>query len=75
MAANMGIEMLNEEQLRKVRRLCNLNNTKSWIKTPDHLRELGIALIAYQFCGQIEIREQFPYEYNNRRGFRGLLKL
>src|SRR6185436_10231141 len=42
MAADVGIEILSEEQYRELQKLGNFDaKTSSWIKTPDDIRELG----------------------------------
>src|SRR5688572_23865674 len=47
MAAAIGVELLTEEQYRELQKLGKFDTkTSSWVKTPDHIRELGGAL----FC-------------------------
>jgi hypothetical protein len=47
MAADMGIELLTEEQYRELQRLENFDTkTSSWIKTPSDIRKLGGAIFA-----------------------------
>ena len=44
-AGAMGIELLSEEQYRKLQRLGNFDTkTSSWVRTPAEIRELGGAL-------------------------------
>src|SRR3989338_4513642 len=47
LAASMGIELLTEEQYRKLQKLGNFDTkTSSWVKTPTDIRKLGGALFA-----------------------------
>lgn len=47
MAAEMGIELLTEEQYRELQKLGEFDTkTSNWVNTPDDIRELGGAL----FC-------------------------
>lgn len=76
MAAEMGIEILDEEGYRALQELGNFDTkTSSWIATPAPIRKLGGAL----FCDK---RYQHVFTYHNgaesyyaARGFRGTLKV
>src|SRR4051812_7814523 len=76
MSADMGIEILTEEQYREMQKLEEFDTkTSSWIKTPPNIRELGGAL----FCDR---RFDFVFLYHNgaesyyaARGFRGSLRV
>ena len=76
MAAEMGIELLTEEEYRALQQLGEFDlKTSSWIKTPDNIRKLGGAL----FCDR---RYETVFTYHNgaesyyaARGFRGMLKV
>jgi len=47
MAANMGIELLTEEQYRELQKLGNFDaKTQSWIMTPADIRKLGAPCFA-----------------------------
>src|SRR6478735_5060424 len=47
MAAEMGIELLTEEEYRELQQLGNFDlKTSSWVKTPENIRKLGGAI----FC-------------------------
>src|SRR5882724_1241559 len=47
MAAAMGIELLTEEQYRKLQKLENFDTkTSSWLKTPSDIRKRGGAIFA-----------------------------
>jgi len=59
MAAEMGIELLTEEQYRELQQLGNFDlKTSSWIKTPAAIRKLGGAL----FCDR---RFDTVFTYHN----------
>ena len=76
MAAEMGIELLNEEQYRNLQKLGKFDlKTSSWILTPDEIRKHGGAI----FCDR---RYEHVFTYHNGaesyyavRGFRGTLKV
>ncbi|MBT2658908.1 DUF4256 domain-containing protein [Bacillus sp. ISL-18] len=76
MAADMGIEILTEEQYRELQKLGNFDTkTSSWVKTPANIRKLGGAI----FCDR---RYDTVFKYHNgaesyyaARGFRGSLSV
>ena len=76
MAADMGIELLSEEQYRELQQLGKFDTkTSSWVKTPANIRKLGGAI----FC---DCRYDHVFTYHNgaesyyaARGFRGLLRV
>lgn len=76
MAAEMGIEVLTEEQYKQLQQLGKFDlKTSSWIQTPAAIRKLGGAL----FC---DCRYNHVFTYHNgaesyyaARGFRGMLKV
>jgi hypothetical protein len=76
MAAEMGVELLTEEQYRELQQLGKFDlKTSSWVKTPAAIRKLGGAL----FC---DLRYDTVFVYHNgaesyyaARGFRGLLRV
>jgi hypothetical protein len=75
-AAEMGIELLTEDQYRQLQELGKFDlKTSSWVKTPANIRELGGAI----FC---DLRYNTIFTYHNgadsyyaARGFRGCLKV
>ena len=76
MAADMGIELLNEEQYRTLQKLGTFDTkTSSWIKTPADIRELGGALFADFRYGTVFIYHNGAESYYAARGFRGSLKV
>ncbi len=75
-AQEMGIELLNEEEYRKLQSLGTFDTkTSSWIKTPDKIRALGGALFGDQRYDTVFIYHNGADSYFSSRGFRGKLKL
>jgi len=76
MAADMGIELLTEEQYQELQTLGKFDmKTSSWVKTPSEIRKLGGAI----FC---DCRYNHIFTYHNgaesyyaARGFRGSLRV
>jgi len=76
MAADMGIELLTEEQYRELQQFGKFDTkTSSWIKTPSEIRKFGGAI----FCDR---RYEHVFTYHNgadsyyaARGFRGSLRV
>ncbi|MFI5204156.1 MAG: DUF4256 domain-containing protein [Flavobacteriales bacterium] len=76
MAAEMGIEILNEEQYRALQKLGNFDSkTSSWIKTPADIRELGGAIAADFRYGHVFVCHNGAESYYAARGFRGSLRV
>lgn len=76
MAANMGIELLTEEQYRNLQKFGNFDTkTSSWLQTPDDIRKLGGAIFADFRYGKVFIYHNGAESYYAARGFRGLLKV
>lgn len=76
MAKEMEIELLSEEQYRKLQQLGKFDTkTSSWIKTPDEIRKLGGALFADFRYNQVFVYHNGAQSYYGVRGFRGLLKV
>jgi hypothetical protein len=76
MAKEMGIELLTEEQYRKLQELDHFDTkTSSWIKTPSDIRELGGALFGDFRFGHVFIYHNGADSYYGARGFRGLLRV
>jgi hypothetical protein len=76
MAAEMGIEILNEEEYRSLQKLGNFDGkTSSWIETPAAIRKLGGALFADFRYGEVFIYHNGASSYYAARGFRGSLKV
>ena len=76
MAADMGIELLTEEQYRELQQLGNFDaKTSSWVKTPSDIRELGGALCAEFRYGHVFVGHNGAQSYYAARGFRGSLRV
>src|SRR6059058_5533437 len=76
MAAAMGIELLTEEQYRKLQKLGEFDTkTSSWVKTPSEIRKLGGALFCDRRYDTVFVYHNGAESYYAARGFRGLLKV
>ena len=76
MAADMGIEVLTEEQYRELQQLGNFDlKTSSWIKTPSAIRELGGALFCDRRYNTVFLYHNGAESYYAARGFRGVLRV
>jgi hypothetical protein len=76
MAANMGIELLTEEQYRELQCLGDFDSkTSSWVETPADIRKLGGALFCDRRFGHVFVYHNGAESYYAARGFRGLLKV
>jgi hypothetical protein len=75
MAADMGIELLTEEQYRELQQLGNFDTkTSSWIQTPADIRKLGGALFCDRRYNTVFVYHNGAESYYAARGFRGVLK-
>jgi len=76
MAADMGIELLSEEQYRGLQQLGNFDaKTSSWIITPPAIRKLGGALFCDFRYDTIFVYHNGASSYYAARGFRGALRI
>src|SRR6476661_1743446 len=76
MAAAMGIELLTEEQYRKLQELGKFDmKTSSWIQTPSAIRKLGGAIFADFRYDHVFIYHNGASSYYAARGFRGALRV
>lgn len=76
LAADMGIELLTEEQYRHLQGLGAFDTkTSSWIQTPPVIRKLGGALFADRRYNAVFIYHNGADSYYAARGFRGVLKV
>ncbi|SEM85424.1 Protein of unknown function [Chryseobacterium taichungense] len=75
-AAEMGIEILSEEQYRKLQELGKFDlKTSSWIKTPEKIREMGGAVFCDRRYDTVFMYHNGAESYYAARGFRGCLKV
>ena len=76
MAAEMGIELLTEEQYRELQELGELDTkTSSWVQTPPDVRSLGGALFCDRRYGRVFVYHNGAQSYYAARGFRGSLSV
>jgi hypothetical protein len=76
MAADMGVELLTEEQYRELQKLGEFDTkTSSWVKTPSAIRKLGGALFCDRRFGTIFLYHNGAESYYAARGFRGWLRV
>lgn len=76
MAANMGIELLTEEEYRHLQTLGEFDlKTSSWVKTPPDIRKLGGALFCDRRFGHAFVYHNGADSYYGVRGFRGCLRV
>jgi len=74
MAAEMGIEILTEEQYRELQKLGNFDTkTSSWVKTPSEIRILGGAVFCDRRYNHVFVYHNGAESYYAARGFRGSL--
>jgi hypothetical protein len=76
MAADMGIELLSEEQYRDLQKLGNFDlKTSSWVKTPPEIRKLGGAIFCDRRYNTVFVYHNGAESYYAVRGFRGSLRV
>lgn len=83
MAKAMGIELLTEEQYRRLQELGSPaspaggfdTKTSSWVKTPASIRKLGGALFCDRRYGHVFVYHNGAESYYAARGFRGELRV
>ena len=76
MAAEMGIEILTEEEYRKLQKIGEFDlKTSSWIKTPANIRTLGGALFCDRRYDTVFVYHNGAESYYAARGFRGSLRV
>ena len=80
MAADMGIELLTEEQYRELqsRQMAGGNfdaKTSSWVKTPSEIRKRGGAIFADYRYGNVFVYHNGAQSYYGARAFRGSLRV
>lgn len=76
MAAEIGIDILTEEQYRELQQLGNFDTkTSSWVQTPAAIRKLDGALFCDRRYNHVFLYHNGAQSYYAARGFRGLLRV
>jgi len=76
MAADMGIDILSEEEYKELQKLGNFDaKTSSWLNTPSDVRKLGGAISGEFRFGRVFIYANGAESYFGARGFRGSLRI
>lgn len=76
LAADMGIELLTEEQYRALQQLGNFDTkTSSWVQTPANIRSLGGALFCDRRYDHVFVYHNGAESYYGGRAFRGSLSV
>jgi len=76
MAAEMGIQLLDEARYRALQALGEFDTkTSSWISTPPEVRALGGALFCDRRYGRVFVYHNGAQSYYAARGFRGWLRV
>lgn len=76
MAAEIGIELLTEEQYRELQTLGKFDTkTSSWLATPADIRKLGGAIFGDWRFGRVFVYHNGAESYYGVRGFRGSLRV
>ncbi len=74
-AADMGIELLTEEEYRELQKLGQFDTkTSSWVKTPPDIRKLGGAIFCDRRFNTVFVYHNGAESYYAARGFRGSLR-
>jgi hypothetical protein len=76
MAAEMGVELLDEDQYFALQKLGEFDTkTSSWIKTPPDIRSLDGALFCDRRYGRVFVGHNGAQSYYSGRGFRSSLTI
>ena len=76
MAADLGIELLDEDQYRRLQELGSFDQkTSSWVRTPPDVRSRGGALFCDRRYGRVFTYHNGAESYYAARGFRGLIRV
>lgn len=76
LAAEMGVELLSEQQYRELQALGEFDTkTSSWVATPDDVRSLGGALFCDRRYGKVFVYHNGAESYYAARGFRALIRV
>jgi hypothetical protein len=76
MAKEMGIEILTEDEYRRVQEFGEFDlKTSSWVATPAEIRKLGGAMFCDRRYDKVWTYHNGAESYYAARGFRGMLKV
>lgn len=76
MAAEMGVELLTEEQYLMLQTLGEFDKkTSSWVQAPTDIRKLGGALYGERRYGRVFVGHNGAQSYYGARAFRGSLRV
>lgn len=76
MAAEMGIQILTEEEYRELQMLGEFDTkTSSWVRTPESVRSFGGAIFCDRRFGRVFTYHNGPQSYFGVRGFRGSVRI
>ena len=76
MAAELGIDLLAEEQYRELQKLGEFDlRTSSWVKTPESIRKLGGAIFCDRRYDTVFTYHNGAESYYAARGFRGAVRV
>lgn len=75
-ATAMGVELLSEQEYRKLQRLGAFDTTtSSWVTTPSRIRKLGGALFCDRRYDTVFVYHNGAQSYYAARGFRAALRV
>lgn len=75
-AAEMGVEILTEEQYKELQALGEFDlKTSSWVQTPSDIRKMGGAIFCDRRYGKVFVYHNGADSYYAARGFRAVLKV
>ncbi len=76
MAAEMGIEVLTEDQYRELQKFAPFDTkTSSWLQTPAEIRKLGGAIFGDRRFSRVFVYHNGAESYYAGRAFRGALRV
>ena len=76
MAADMGIEVLTEEEYRELQKLGDFDTKSSiWVQAPANIRKLGGGLFGDRRYGRVFIYHNGAQSYYSSSGFRGSVRV
>ena len=76
MAAEMGIELLTEEDYRNLQKIGEFDlKTSTWVTTPDEIRKLGGAIFCDRRYNRVFTYHNGAESYYAVRGFRGSIRV